>query len=522
MKYLFVLTLNILWLFCNAQQIAIIDVLHYNFYIAINNNNDTIIGQTKIICSVNKAGNIVLNFNAVKEANKKGMLINTLTVNNINTNFSIEAEKIIINTIAKANTTLTIYIAYSGIPANGLIISKNKFGDRTFFGDNWPNRAHYWLPCIDDIGDKATVDFTVNAPIDYTVVSNGSLTSTDTLNNQVITKYTTKVPLATKVIVFGAAKFAMQKAGEVNGIPVISYIYQKDSTAGFKDYSKAVPILQWFINNVGTYNYTKLANVQSTTMFGGMENASAIFYNEAEISGTYSNEDLLAHEIAHQWFGNTVTEKSFEHLWLSEGFATYFASLYIKHTYGNTVFMQRMLKEKQQVYNANVNGPIVNNTSNYMSLLNAYSYQKGAWVLFMLHNQVGDTAFFNFIKAYYKKYRNANVNTDDFLNEIKTSFGEKMVLFLKQYLYQKENPLLHITLNINTKFKTNNILNVLQKTNYTFTLPIKITFEIGNEKKSTVLNLNKKSQNFILPAGINIKSIKVNTDNQLLLNYQLN
>jgi aminopeptidase N len=503
-----------------AQQLATVDVQHYNFEIEINDNNDTIIGNTTIKLTTKTTGNIMLNFDVLKKLQGKGMIINSLKVDNKETDFETLDEKIVLPNKEPKNAQLTIIITYKGIPANGLIISKNKFGERTFFGDNWPNRAHFWLPCVDDIADKATVKFSVIAPVDYTIVSNGSLISTIQNNNTTTTTYTSNMPLATKVIVFGAAKFAVQKAGEVNGITVLSYLYQKDSTNGFKDYAKAVPILQWFINNVGAYNYTKLANVQSTTMFGGMENASAIFYNETEISGNYDNEDLLAHEIAHQWFGNTVTEKSFEHLWLSEGFATYFASLYMKHAYGQAVFMKRMIAEKEKVYKAKVNGPIVNSNIDYMSLLNAYSYQKGAWVLYMLHNKVGDTAFFNFIKAYYKKYRNSNVDSDDFLAEVKNSFNAELVAFLKQYLYQIENPEIEVYTKYN-KTKKSTTIYFNQTTKYLFNLPVKVTYTNSNEDFEKMYILTKKKQQFVLPVGSIVKTVKVNLGEEVLVKVTL-
>ena len=102
-------------------------------------------------------------------------------------------------------------INYSGIPSDGLIISKNKYGDRTFFGDNWPNRAHYWLPTIDHPYDKATCDFIITAPSEYKVIANGSLIEeSDIGNNFRLTHWKESVPIPTKVMVIGAAKFAVQ------------------------------------------------------------------------------------------------------------------------------------------------------------------------------------------------------------------------------------------------------------------------------------------------------------------------
>ena len=111
-------------------------------------------------------------------------------------------------------------------------------------------------------------------------------------------------------------------------IPVYSWAFPENAKEAIHDFTLTKEILSYYINTIGPYGYKKLANVQSKTRFGGLENANAIFYAEDKITGDGSNESLLAHEIAHQWFGNMATEKSFAHLWLSEGFATYFTTLF--------------------------------------------------------------------------------------------------------------------------------------------------------------------------------------------------
>src|SRR5207249_666261 len=124
-------------------------------------------------------------------------------------------------------------------------------------------------------------------------------------------------------------------------IPVSAWVYPQDSAKGFYDYALATEILKFYANYIAPYPYKKLANVQSKTIFGGMENASAIFYAENSVNGERTSEDLLAHEIAHQWFGDMASETSFEHLWLSEGFATYFTDLYFEKKYGKEAMVTR-------------------------------------------------------------------------------------------------------------------------------------------------------------------------------------
>ena len=145
-------------------------------------------------------------------------------------------------------------------------------------------------------------------------------------------------------MVFGAADFAVQLAGEHEGIPVSSWIFKEQKEKGFYDYAMALPVLEFFTKNVAPYPYEKLANVQSKTRYGGMENASCIFYYEASVKGDRSSEALIAHEIAHQWFGNSASEANWHHVWLSEGFATYWTHLYFEQTQDKSIFENRPIE----------------------------------------------------------------------------------------------------------------------------------------------------------------------------------
>ena len=133
-----------------------------------------------------------------------------------------ENNKLIIYDEHKKGDTVAFTISYKGIPSDGLIISKNKYGDRTFFGDNWPDRAHNWIPCEDEPGDKATFEFTVIAPAYYRVISNGKLEEDKIIgDNKKLTHWVEDVSLSTKVMVIGVAKFAVkQYEDSPSNIPV--------------------------------------------------------------------------------------------------------------------------------------------------------------------------------------------------------------------------------------------------------------------------------------------------------------
>ena len=154
-------------------------------------------------------------------------------------------------------------------------------------------------------------------------------------------------------------------------------------------------MVNFFSTKVGPFPYEKLANVQSSTRFGGMENASAIFYSQEAIAKGKNIESTVSHEIAHQWFGDSVTEKEWHHLWLSEGFATYFGALFFEQSDGRDNFIERMEKSKKRIFQSKVTDrPIVDyEVRDLFKLLNSNNYPKGAWVLHMLRGLLGDEIF---------------------------------------------------------------------------------------------------------------------------------
>ncbi|WP_263835375.1 M1 family metallopeptidase [Salinibacter sp.] len=348
-----------------------------------------------------------------------------------------------------AGQTRTFRIEYAGVPDDGLIIGTNRHGDRTFFGDNWPNRARHWLPVVDHLADKATVEFRVTAPARYDVVSNGARVRDSTSGGTRYTHWRTDVPLPPKVMVIGVADFAVDSAGTVDGVPVQSWVYPEDRGPGLKDLGQAPPILRFFEENLGPYPYAKLANVQSTTRYGGMENAAAIFYSETAVADGEDDTSLLAHEIAHQWYGNTVTEADWPHLWLSEGVATYLTGLYLEHARGAAALTRYMAAARRQVvqfHDANPDAPLVDTTySDPNELLNTNPYEKGGWVLHMLRREVGTETFWRGLRAYYERYRDGNASTRDFRAVMEDVSGQDLEAFFDQWTRRPGHPVIEGT-----------------------------------------------------------------------------
>ncbi|MFO7617746.1 MAG: M1 family metallopeptidase, partial [Bacteroidales bacterium] len=442
-----------------------IDALHYHFTIHLEDSTDRIVGQARLNMRVDPGtDSIRLDLISTNEEGK-GMRVSGILLDGEVPSWSHRDGRISVRLIGESQQpdTITLDISYSGVPMDGLIISKNRHAERTFFADNWPDRARNWIPCIDHPSDKATVEFTVRAPEHYRVVSNGMMTAEYPFFAEPdahhpgsgglryrVTRWEERIPIPTKVMVIGVADFAWETAGYSSGIPVQSWVFARDRINGFIDYAPAVGILDHFQELIGPYSYEKLANVQSRTMFGGMENSGCIFYHENSVSGRNRLHSLLAHEIAHQWFGDAVTEGDWHHIWLSEGFATYLEACYADSFIPGRSLQSTMSNTRTSVINyfKRTGKPVIDTTEmNLMSLLNTNSYQKGAWVLHMLRQEVGAELFWAGIRQFYASYRDKNVLTGDFKAVMEEVTGKDLATFFHQWLYVAGHPVIQLSWN---------------------------------------------------------------------------
>ena len=508
--------------YCFSQK-PLYDVQHYQFNIELSDNSDTIKGKAVIKVKMLEAvPEIVFDFSTSRTG--KGMQVGACemdgqavvpVIKDGNEKLSFALQNAL-----PAGSIHTFTIVYKGVPADGLIISKNMYGHRSFFADNWPNRGHKWLPCMDTPADKASVEFIVTAPQHYRVISNGILVKESNAGeNKKLTHWKEEVPIASKVMVIGAADFAVDTAGIVqDSIPVYSWVYPENKEKGFYDYGQAKEVLPFFIDYVGPYGYKKLANVQSKTIFGGLENANTIFYSENSVTGTRKSEGLLAHEIAHQWFGNMATEKSFAHLWLSEGFATYMTILYMENKYGKDKAVSMLKEDRDQVINSpvTVKRPVVDETTDYMALLNTNSYQKGGWILHMLRRQLGDQVFHKAVRTYYAKYAGGNADTRDLQKVFEAVSGKDLSVFFDQWLYTPGVPQVEIGWNYSAE-KKKLVLSIrqLQEKEFTFPLQILVKSDSGKATVETVM-VNQRSQVIELPVTTVVSDIVPDPETSLL------
>ena len=508
----------------HENRYKFIDVTDYSFHIELNDTTDIISGEAKItFILLQKTDTVYFDLAGIKHSGR-GMFIDSLWDGNESVNFIHSGDKIRIPASGiTPNTDINYRIKYHGIPADGLIISKNKFGDRTFFGDNWPDRAHQWLPCVDHPSDKAKLEFTVVAPSHYQVIANGSCIGESVTNGVLTSHWKTNVPLSTKIMVIGVARFAKQDLASVSGVTVSTWVYPQNKKEGFGDYAAAIKPMVYFTHLIDAFPFSKLANVQSTTRYGGMENASCIFYDENSVTGMGRAERLMAHEIAHQWLGDAVSEIDWYHIWLSEGFATYLTDMYIEQNYGRAAFLNHMNTEEKEVFNFEHEHlrPIIDTTLSISSdLLSPNTYQKASWGLHMLRKELGDSMFIKCLRTFYREYKFKNAITNDFRNVVEKLSGRDFSQFFEQWFYKPGHPVL----NINWTYQDHNLcinLNQVQD-NTIFKFPLELKIINKNSSSSQVrVNVSSVAQKYTLNYIGNPIEIIPDPGNWLLMEYKV-
>jgi len=421
-----------------------VDALHYRFAILLDERSARISGEAtttfRVLAPVD-----AIELDLISAEGERGMVVESVTHGVAPVAFTHTANRLRLPVAADvgAGAEVTYTITYGGTPADGLQVFTNMHGERVMFSEGWPNRARHWLPLIDHPYDKASGEMVVTAPAKWQVVSNGVLVEqVDVDDGRRRTHWKQSVPIASWLFALGVARFDAHHAGSVQGVPLQTWAFPQDRVAAralFEETSRRA--MDFFAARVGPYPYDKLANVQASGFGGGMENATVIFYGE---KGVASGLGPVVHEIAHQWFGNSVTERDWDDVWLSEGFATYFALLYQEQFEGRDAFAAALGRSRASILDSArklPDTPVVHrNLSDMARVLNTFVYQKGGWVLHMLRREIGADSFWAGIREYYRRYRDGNASTDDLRQVMEQVSGRDLRTFFAQWLTRGGNP----------------------------------------------------------------------------------
>ena len=502
-----------------------VDAIHYVFRLAIEDGSNEIAGDATVTFKLAAGvGEVVLDLTS--PAAGKGMTVSAVAVAGRTVAFRHVADRLHVPlpSPATAGDEIQVAIKYSGVPGNGLRLIQNIHGERTGFSENWPNRARQWLPMVDHPYDKATGEFIVTAPSHYQVVANGLLVEElDLPGGLRRTHWKQSVPIASWLYALGMARFAVHHYDVVRGIPQQSWVFPQDRDTGYSIFElTGRRAFEFFSDSVGPYAYEKLAHVQAAGLGGGTEHASAIFYGE---KGVAAGRAPVVHEVAHQWWGNAVTEKDWDDVWLSEGFATYFTHLYAEQFDGRDAFVRGLRADVNTIVTAQKAAPdqpiIHRNLADMTKVLNRLVYQKAGWVLHMLRGTIGTDNFWKGIREYYARYRNQNASTDDFRRVMEKASGSSLTWFFDQWLTRPGMPVLRGGWRYDAPSKQ--VLVEIQQTQGgdTFRLPLEIALGgAARGNRIEKIELTGATGRFTFPADIEPTSVTLDPNTWVLMQVE--
>ena len=482
-----------------------VDVLHYVFRVTVNDQTDEIAGETTVEVRFLQNNVTSLWLDLASTAGDKGMAVAGVSTAGAGARYEHKEDrlKIVLDPAPQAGEQRGFVISYRGVPRAGLRIGKNRHDDRTFFSENWPDKARHWLPTLDHPCDKATSEFLVTAPAHYQVVANGLLQEERDLGDgRRLTHWKQSVPIATWLNAIGVAQFAAHHAGTVKGVPLETWVYHQDrdpvvsalETPGRR-------VIEFYAEHVGPYPYEKLAGVQAAGVGGGIEHASAIFYGERSVFGR-DVTNLVAHEIAHQWFGDSITERDWDDVWLSEGFATYFTLLFTEHDRGRDAFVAGLKRSRDIVFTTEDRNPglavIHNNLADTRKVLNRLVYEKGGWTLHMLRGLVGTEKFWSGIQDYYRRYRDGSASTADFRRVMEENCHRELSWFFGQWLNRPGSPVVEGSWEFlpDEKRIAIDLAQVQSGDPYRLPLEVGITSEGTSELRIEKLEMTERTKHF--------------------------
>ncbi|MXX54173.1 MAG: M1 family metallopeptidase [Gemmatimonadetes bacterium] len=513
-----------------------VDVLHYDVELSLG--APEIQGRATLTVRPNGAAELPLDFT--------GMGIGAVLADGRPAGYDYARGKLTVTLPrGQGDADTDVVVEYFGTPDDGFVIRDNVHGDPVAFADNWPNRARFWLPSVDHPTDKATVSLTVHAPPEWQVIGNGALVgrpapaAADALGGgegRNTWRWASEVPQPTYTMVVGAADFAVESLGRAacgnapvspdpdGCIDVSFWAYPEDVAFARQVFDRAPEMVDFFTRTIGPYPFAKLANVQSATRFGGMENASAIFYSERAIAASRLGEGTVAHEVSHQWFGDSVTGADWTQLWLSEGFATYFGALFFEAADGLDDFRERMERSRQSYLRSGVTArPIVpaDPPENLFDLLNVNNYSKGAWVLHMLRGVVGDETFFEGMRAYYERHAYGTVLTNDLRQAFEDVSGRPLDWFFDQWVFQPGYPVLESEWEMSGD-GSEVVLTVRQTQSAdwpTFRLPLQVRVVPGGaagDAQDETIELTEREQMFRISVPREPANVRIDPDGWVL------
>jgi aminopeptidase N len=449
--------------------------------------------------------------------------------------FKRENDYIIINLNRdlKKGEEFALKITYSGKPKNVGFDSfsfKELYGNPVVYNLSEPNYGPAWWPSKDLPDDKALTTMELRVPTGLKGVSNGLLVDS-VQNGDGTTMFTWKstYPIATYLVSIVVSKFSYweETYKSIDGskeMPVVYYVFPKDSAHARTDWGKTTEMIRFFSRTFGEYPFIneKYGMVEFGWVQGAMENQTITAMGYLLVNGNETFETVIAHELAHQWFGDAVTLKDWKNIWLNEGFATYSEALWEEHTKGKDAYLSYMKNCDYGYFHGTVYAP-----EGYIFSPSVYPtiYQKAGWVLHMMRGVLGDDTFFKAVREYYERFKYKNAETQDLQAVFEEMSGQNLQWFFDQWVYEGTG---RPKYEYSWKFENfqdqpgtgaySVRLNIkqVQIDRDVYKMPIKITVVTSaGEKEYTVFN-DAREQSFLLSVDSNPRELFLDKDGWIL------
>ena len=384
-----------------------------------------------------------------------GMEIHEASIDGSKCEFEYDQEKLTINPPGHLSGSHTVKIAYSSTPSEGIYFIEPDREHPEKEVQAWTHSqaefARYWFPCYDNPNDKFTSEVLLTVPKGFRVISNGKLVSEQEEGDSATFHWREELPHSSYLTSFVAGKFGEVRQ-EAEGVQ-LQYYFPESKRADVLRYFGETPRMIKVFNEVTGVRYPYSKYAQTTVedfIFGGMENFNAttltmLYYpdanSEEDFQHSYSTPNrnptnLVAHELAHQWFGDLVTCVDWSHAWLNEGFADYMQAMYIERTRGVDQFRWDMGVKAVDFFEEDADEfrrPTVEKDFVYADdLFGMAIYAKGAWMLHELRYILGDGAFFEGVSSYLKTHSLSNADTHDFRKSMEKASGHSLEEFFEQ------------------------------------------------------------------------------------------
>jgi aminopeptidase N len=452
------------------------DILHYAFHWKISPEDNFIRGKADILSKSldNTLQEIILHLD-------QSMEVETVIQNSAPLGFVHQDGLLFISLdrIYPEQENFLVSIVYQGYPEKGLY-----FGSHDNFPIVWsldePSLARYWFPSYDHPSDKATAEIRVTVPNSFYVVSNGTEVLVNAQKNGIRTFFWREnYPIATYLISIAATNYQIFTDYYSSGIklmPVIFYVYPEILTKAKESFNSTVSMIEFFARKFGEYPFIREKYGMAVIPEGtAMEHQTCTSYPAVYVDGSHSWDWLIAHELAHQWWGDLITPLEWADIWLNEGFATYSDALWHEEIYGKAGLKARM-KDFKRAYIELYNGPdhpIYDPPSGY--LFSTIEYEKAAWVLHMLRFVMGDDRFWKSLEVYAEKFAYSNASTEDFKKVCELVYENDLTWFFNQWIYEPGYPVFEFGWGCNPQNLTTVI--IYQQAHNWFVTPVDLKFE---------------------------------------------